>query len=896
MRQRKQPDRAQKRPARRTAARGGAAPAWHKIDRSKPHLLPTMHAYDPSAEVKVRSAKNPFPMATLGDFGPAVRLAGPGRFAETILVLPIRRTEMTGIDAGSARVFRADQDAGTLRPVWNSGLNVGLGFAWARIDRGGTYVPLGLPRDRLLQELLRELAWARHAADRHSTEDEDSLTRAQLALLLDSPADELEELRAMLTRLEVQTGAAIVPQDLRTGPGGHLLPFALPGDATLEQLRERVGKLGTPAGGLPEEALFEPPETLLDRELPWPTRPGLGLPPRWLDPRFLDRLSPEVIDRFRSHFPWFWSQDWWMYQHDVRHSGHASGWSGITSTSVSSLVLQSTVNVDSPVITKPSIVAGKVYIGSGRQGGAGGTLYKIDLATGTKEGEFHTDTRPAHYGIAGVGGSPAVVGDRVYFTSVNGFVHCIHSSTMTLGGPPPPAIWITDLKQADVPHKQPVHQPQADSWTGPLVVNGRVYVGCGEGEDANTYGFVFCLDANTGDVIWCFCTAKFQNRHAPGSENAPNVIPASVAISDPLPGWATVAGFSIHPDPPADRSTGCSVWSSPSYDAALGRIYVGTGNAQYESDWTGTTAPDKWYGSGCISLDASTGEFRGFHQSQTDDSYWPGDSDIDVPGSPSVFSIGATRAVAYGCKNGSFFVLDAATMAPLARRQLLPRLGGTGLPGDRGTGIASVVPTAGAGGGEGENAYGIMGTPAVHYGLGRIFIGIGGYNGMALDAGAGIDQTRTPFLRALNWNDLHDAWPTALGADNVLRYTTTKPPMYQTIEVGLSSPAVVNDVVFVSTDKPGLYALAADTGLCLWSAPGLPTSRNYVLGPAVYGNYVVIGAGSTVYIYTLASRLRRPWPPYELIPWWAQRPWPPPPPPPNGWRVNELAAGFEPRR
>jgi hypothetical protein len=62
----------------------------------------------------------------------------------------------------------------------------------------------------------------------------------------------------------------------------------------------------------------------------------------------------------------------------------------------------------------------------------------------------------------------------------------------------------------------------------------------------------------------------------------------------------------------------------------------------------------------------------------------------------------------------------------------------------------------------------------------------------------------------------------------------------------------------------------------------------------VYGNYVVIGAGSTVYIYTLASRLRHPWPRYELFPWWAQRRWPPPPPPPNGWHVNEFAARVEP--
>src|SRR5439155_17952775 len=140
----------------------------------------------------------------------------------------------------------------------------------------------------------------------------------------------------------------------------------------------------------------------------------------------------------------------------------------------------------------------------------------------------------------------------------------------------------------------------ADCWTGPLVVGGRVYVGCGEGESEPTYGFVFCLDAATGNVIWCFCTAKFQNRTTAGLDNAPNVIPASVAVSDPLPAWATAAGFVIHPDPPADRSTGCSVWSSPAYDRVHNRIYVGTGNSQYGPGGSGPQAPDKMYGRGCI--------------------------------------------------------------------------------------------------------------------------------------------------------------------------------------------------------------------------------------------------------------------------------------------------------
>jgi hypothetical protein len=445
-------------------------------------------------------------------------------------------------------------------------------------------------------------------------------------------------------------------------------------------------------------------------------------------------------------------------------------------------------------------------------------------------------------------------------------VYCVNASTFA-------PIWSVSLKTADLAHNQPVTNPNADSWSGPLVVNGRVYVGCGEGESAPTYGFVFCLDAGTGNVLWCFCTCKFST----AAHNQPNHLPTAVAAS-----WATSHGFVVQANPP---ETGCSVWSSCAYDSYSNRIFVGTGNSQYPH----TAQPDELYGSGLISLDATTGAFAGFCQPTPDDSYWPGDSDIDVPGSPTVYSAAGQRVVAFGSKNGSFFVLEAANINNvIARRQLLPRLGGSGLPGNRGTGIPSAVPT----GGSGENMYGVMATPAIDYSLHRIFVGIGGYNGMALDAGAGIDQTRTPFLRALDWTNLHDAWPTVVGPDNVSRYTTTKPPMYTSREVGLSSPAVVEDVVLVSTcalgtsSGPGLYALSANDGHCLWSAGGLPTGP-FALGPSVYGNFVVVGAGNRVYIYKLGPRWRFP------IPWLYRRPWPweivekvvpiLPDPPPEPW-------------
>lgn len=177
---------------------------------------------------------------------------------------------------------------------------------------------------------------------------------------------------------------------------------------------------------------------------------------------------------------------------------------------------------------------------------------------------------------------------------------------------------------------------------------------------------------------------------------------------------------------------------------------MGTGNSQYDEPAPGFGAdlPDEWYGSGLISLDADTGEFRGFFQPNPDDNYWPGDIDVDVPGAPTIFTRRGQRIVSFGSKNGSFFLLDPDTLAPLARRQLLPRAGGSGLPDDRGTPIYSVAPTEGPTlpperPPVGENKWGVMGTPAVHPALGRLFVGLGGYVGIG-------DQDKTPFLRALD--------------------------------------------------------------------------------------------------------------------------------------------------
>jgi outer membrane protein assembly factor BamB len=837
----------------------------------RPHLLPSDVEADATEQLKIARVQNPLARATLGDVGVAVRVTGPESFGETTLVQPLG--EVAGIDLASARFFRADARRRTVRPIWTSGVNLGIGFAWATVRRPGTYVLIGLPDDVVLREAIRTLAEERRLAD----VDEDGgleLTRQTLAPLLEAPEEELQELRSFLATLKVKTAAGgVPPEKLDFGQGGHLRGFHLPGRASPEELRPRLEALEHGPDGLPEEALFYPPELPRD-DLPWPRKAGRL--PDLLDP---DRLS---IPLRKFPFPpwkfplcWLRTRNWWMYHANERHTGQAQGCSDIRSTNVGSLFLQSDVSVDGTVVSIPSIVDGKIYVGTGGYGTSAGTLYKIDLATGVVDGIFPT-TGNAYYPYDGIGGSPAVVGGRVYFTAVHGKVYCVDAASMTPTAPHPPAVWVVDLKHADAAHNQPVNNPNADSWTSPLVVNGRVYVAAGEGESFGTFSFIYCLDAATGTVLWLYCTNQFTA----GVDNSPNVIPASTAGLSPLP-----AMFSTHADPP---HAGASPWSSCAYDATANRIYVGTGNSQPDNP-----LPDERYASGIISLDATTGAFGAFFQPAPTDSYRQGaegDYDVDVPAAPMIFRRGADRVVCIGSKNGSFFLLDPVNLNVLARRQLLPKDALTNAT------IPTVDPHVGF---QDENRWGILGTAAVHAGLGRLFVGLGGY--------AGIDDYRvTPFVRALDWNTLADAWPTAnvaVGANTVSRYSAAQPPLYTTPgEAGLSSPAVVNDVVFVSTSKTALYALSANNGLCLWQAPGMPAGGwpNFCLGPAVYGDWVVVGASNHVLIYRLP---RRPWPPWWWDdPWWLRYakvkpfpfPWPPPPPPPDPFGPREIREAIAP--
>jgi len=845
--------------------------SFTKIKIPKPYLLPTDNKWNPTEELNLRREGHPLPNGTLGDIGSFTRVSGPDRFPQSILVIPYDPQQLKGIDAKSIRVFKKDYRKGSFSPVWNSGINCELKYIWVKIKEPGVYLPIGLPRDRVLQESIRNLGYERAIENISDPEHSKSLVYKHFNAFLEKDEKKLEHLRLLVTKFELDTTNEIPLEELKMGQGGHQLTFHLPKGVEMEEFSNRIAELEIPPEGLPEEALLNPLEFNPGGNNAWPINPDAVNFERFRDQIF--ELDPDIL----VNYPIFFSKDWSMYQHDKVHSGVATGGSSITSTTVSQLGQRFKVALDGPINTKPSIVNNRAYIGTSIYGGSGGTLYKVNLCNGCVEGKFPTPNDPAFYSIKGVGGSPAIYGGNAYFTTVSGKVWCVKTSTMTKVGPHPAEVWVTDLKNPSMAKMQPISNPNGDAWASPLVVGNKVYVASGEGESPTCWGFVWCLDANSGEVIWVFCTNKFTDINTSGNDNSPNVIPNSAA--GPLPPWATIPrttmsgftnpGYTVKTDPP---ETGSSPWSSIAYDSVLGNVYIGTGNSQYTSSpaGLGSTAPDEHYGSGLIALKANTGQFVGFHTSQADDSYHPEDEDIDVPGAPTIFVNGGKRVVCYGSKNGSFFLLDAATMKVLnsgaGRRQLLPRTGGTGHPGSRGTAISGVATN----GSFMENKWGVMATPAIHYSLKKIYIGLGGY------FGAG-DGTKTPFIRALDMNNLNDAWPTYFDVpDNITKYACAKPPLYiEANEAGLSSPAVVNNVVFVSTTTPNksemsLYALDAATGFCLWasakvSGGGWP---NYALGPAISGEYVVNGAGTDLYIY---CRPATPWCLKPVLPdwtWW----------------------------
>ncbi|MDF1698271.1 MAG: hypothetical protein P1U56_20650 [Saprospiraceae bacterium] len=591
---------------------------------------------------------------------------------------------------------------------------------------------------------------------------------------------------------------------------------------------------------------------------------------------FKSKITPSMQDQGNTS-----PSEWFMYHGGYNHGGNASKYSSLDSTSVNmdDFVALHTIDVPGSILSVPAVVDGYIYVGLANShdspGSNGGLLQKYNIETGEMVCEYRWDIQPSQgdtHGFTGMGCTPTIINGKVYFVGFDAVLYCLKQDDLTL-------LWKTDLRNEDENQNQPITNtaltaegaPQAEGWSSPLVIDATVdgenkslvILGIGEGENPALWSFVFCMDADTGKVVWIYCTCQYHE----GLPNPVNQLPSQVLSGNQSDMYTVFNGTAV--------TQGCSIWSAICYDEETKMIYATTGQpASPVNSAIDRGLPSVGWSSGILALDAATGEFKAFTQMPAVTSYRPTDLDVDIGSAATIYTIPkdskfATnpnqtdakerKVIAVGCKNGGFMVCDAHTLDLINYTSLLPKYkDGTQIekidvhpPPELVNDISPYVSNETSNKNWGENYFGPFNTAAVDPNTGILFVGIGGpnYHGFA----PGIDSKTTPFVKAIHWDTLLDAWPMDDSFDPP-RYKNVGSSMYSepgdSIQgaSGLSSPAVVNDVVFVSTSKVSIYAYKVSDGTFLWSddigpqTGGLNGGYGYCLGPAIWGKYVVAGA------------------------------------------------------
>jgi quinohemoprotein ethanol dehydrogenase len=186
----------------------------------------------------------------------------------------------------------------------------------------------------------------------------------------------------------------------------------------------------------------------------------------------------------------------------------------------------------------------------------------------------------------------------------------------------------------------------------PRVFDGKVIVGQG-GADFGMRGYVSAWDQATGKQVWKFHVV-------PGSD-AQNKGDAAMEMAAKT--WAP--GF-------LDKNGGGGgPWDSMTFDAEMGRIYVGTANAyEYDPekrDPGGKT--DNLFTASIVALDAKTGKYLWHYQINPRDS-WDYDCTQQMTLATLTIDGKQRKVLMQAPKNGFFYVIDRETGKPISAEKL----------------------------------------------------------------------------------------------------------------------------------------------------------------------------------------------------------------------------------
>lgn len=174
-------------------------------------------------------------------------------------------------------------------------------------------------------------------------------------------------------------------------------------------------------------------------------------------------------------------------------------------------------------------------------------------------------------------------------------------------------------------------------------------------------GYIYGLDRQTGKILWTIRPNQYENAQVWSS---PTLVDryavigiasdrGSAVLLDPNNGAVVWQTYTISPQEASKGSKGAPIWSTPTYDASTGIIYVTTGD-NYAPPATKTS-------DAFIALNARTGKVVWQHQLVKND-VGENNPDVDFGDSPQIYRLPNRRlVVGAGSKNGVYYVLDAKT-------------------------------------------------------------------------------------------------------------------------------------------------------------------------------------------------------------------------------------------
>jgi outer membrane protein assembly factor BamB len=365
-------------------------------------------------------------------------------------------------------------------------------------------------------------------------------------------------------------------------------------------------------------------------------------------------------------------EDWPTYNHDVLGSRHNAGETAISPANAGQLVEKwrfppagSTPKDQIGVIhATPVVVNGYVYFGTATDP----TFYKLtpdgkirwkyknpvrsiesvatQLAAGLSPSARFNSTSE------GILGSALVSGDTVYYGDIGGWFYALDRASGK-------ERWKLSSRADSFPGAHPINM----FFASPILASGKLIVAGGTLEQvisalpgykgATGRGFVMALEPGSGKILWKY-----------------DVGPKPEPLDPPLTITDSWGDHKFYFGPATS-----SVWSTPSFDEASGTIFFGTDvNTAPRRPTEDNPLLNTPESCAVIALSVADGAKKWITQINPGDvwtnamrSYDPKDGrykDCSIGDTPKIYSIPVdgqiTKVVGVGCKNGGFYVLDAA--------------------------------------------------------------------------------------------------------------------------------------------------------------------------------------------------------------------------------------------